>query len=88
MKWAFVLGLDSGPWPGHKEFIWGEKPTGPLGAPRLLARAERGSRWSGTALLDLLSHQVLCPAGRKKTAPEKGLFHRIGKLVPGAWSSQ
>lgn len=41
MKRSFVPGLNSLPLPGHKQFIWAEKPTGPLGVLQLLAGGKR-----------------------------------------------
>lgn len=69
---------------GTQQFIWGEKPTGPLGILQLLACVKQVGRWSGTAFLDVLSHKVPCFAGRK-TAHQKGLFHEVQTV---SWSLQ
>lgn len=82
MKCSFVLRLNLSPLPGHKQFIWAEKPTGPLGILQLLACVKQGGTWSGTDLLDVLSHKVPCFAGGK-TVWQKDLFHRAHKLFHG-----
>lgn len=82
MKWSFVLWLNLLPLLGHKQFIWGEKPTGPLGILQLLACVKQVGRWSGTDLLDVLSHKVPCFAGGK-TVQQKDVFHRVHKLFHG-----
>lgn len=86
MKWSFVWCLNLLPLSGHQQFIWAEKPTGPLGILQLLACVKQVGRWSGSDLLDVLSHKVSWFVG-EKTVQQKDLFHRLPKLFCGTWSA-
>lgn len=82
MKWSFVWWLNLLPLLGHQQFIWAEEPPGPLGILQLLASAKQVGRWSGTSLLDVLSHKVPWFAGGE-TVQQEDLFHGVHKLFPG-----